>query len=262
MNIKEQEVNNSGRNGGVPNISDTQKPGALGPRIMPEEGASASEESTGRIILMRHGRTFSNVGHYLDTRPPGAELTDIGRSQAIDAGRRLRILAPNLGAAVSSIALRAQQSLHLAMHGYGATNGSVPGVGQSSIPIAVYEGLHEIFAGDFEGDNSELALSHYHRAVVQWQAGSLDARLPGGESPQELLSRFLPGLAKARLLAGGSDVLVVSHGAAIRLIGYHGTTLDKDLISSRYLANGSLAIIEPVGDFGQWKCVQWADERV
>ena len=229
---------------------------------MPEEGASASEESTGRIILMRHGRTFSNVGHYLDTRPPGAELTDIGRSQAIDAGRRLRILAPNLGAAVSSIALRAQQSLHLAMHGYGATNGSVPGVGQSSIPIAVYEGLHEIFAGDFEGDNSELALSHYHRAVVQWQAGSLDARLPGGESPQELLSRFLPGLAKARLLAGGSDVLVVSHGAAIRLIGYHGTTLDKGLISSRYLANGSLAIIEPVGDFGQWKCVQWADERV
>ena len=119
----------------------------------------SQQGGVGRIILMRHGRTCSNARCYLDTRPPGAELTEIGRSQAIAAGRRLRLLAPNLGAAVSSIALRAQQSLHLAMHGYGATNGSVPGVGQSTIPVAVFEGLHEIFAGDFEGDNSDLAHS-------------------------------------------------------------------------------------------------------
>lgn len=222
----------------------------------------SQQGGVGRIILMRHGRTYSNARRYLDTRPPGAELTEIGRSQAIAAGRRLRLLAPNLGAAVSSIALRAQQSLHLAMHGYGATNGSVPGVGQSTIPVAVFEGLHEIFAGDFEGDNSDLAHSYYDRAVAQWRSGSLDARLPGGESPQELLTRFLPSLDRARALANGTDVLVVSHGAAIRLIGYHGTTLDKEFIGSRYLANGSLAIIEPVGEFGQWKCVQWADEGV
>ncbi|MDN6246993.1 MAG: histidine phosphatase family protein, partial [Corynebacterium casei] len=44
---------------------------------------------TGRIILLRHGQTFSNVERLLDTRPPGAELTERGREQATDVGIEL-----------------------------------------------------------------------------------------------------------------------------------------------------------------------------
>jgi len=68
-----------------------------------------------RMILMRHGRTYSNARKYLDTRPPGAELTEIGRRQAFDAGRRLRNVTSDIGLAVCSIAMRAQQSLNLAL---------------------------------------------------------------------------------------------------------------------------------------------------
>ena len=42
---------------------------------------------TGRIILLRHGQTYSNINRALDTRPPGAELTERGREQAQEVGR-------------------------------------------------------------------------------------------------------------------------------------------------------------------------------
>ncbi|WP_197696029.1 histidine phosphatase family protein, partial [Mycobacterium sp. E1715] len=37
---------------------------------------------TGRLVLLRHGQSYSNVERRLDTRPPGAELTPLGRDQA------------------------------------------------------------------------------------------------------------------------------------------------------------------------------------
>lgn len=209
------------------------------------------------IILMRHGRTFSNARGYLDTRPPGAGLTEIGQLQALAAGQYLRELSPNLGMAVSSVAWRAQQSLQLALFGYGATDGDVPGVGSSRIPTAVVPGIHEIFAGDYEGHNSDAAHRHYDSALVGWKAGDLDARMPGGESAGELLDRFVPALLAAYEQADG-DLLVVSHGAAIRLVGIHGLRQPNGDITGQYIANGSLTVLEPEGEFGQWRCRLWA----
>ncbi len=37
---------------------------------------------SGRLVLVRHGQSHGNVDRRLDTRPPGAELTDLGRDQA------------------------------------------------------------------------------------------------------------------------------------------------------------------------------------
>ncbi|WP_176669124.1 histidine phosphatase family protein, partial [Mycobacterium avium] len=37
---------------------------------------------SGRLILVRHGQSYGNVERRLDTRPPGAELTPLGRDQA------------------------------------------------------------------------------------------------------------------------------------------------------------------------------------
>ena len=35
-----------------------------------------------RLLLIRHGRTASNVTRLLDTAPPGAPLDDVGLDQA------------------------------------------------------------------------------------------------------------------------------------------------------------------------------------
>ena len=37
---------------------------------------------TGRLVLVRHGQSYGNVERRLDTRPPGAALTDLGHQQA------------------------------------------------------------------------------------------------------------------------------------------------------------------------------------
>lgn len=42
-----------------------------------------------RLLLIRHGQTFSNLTHSLDTQLPGASLTDLGWRQAHAAGQRL-----------------------------------------------------------------------------------------------------------------------------------------------------------------------------
>ena len=43
---------------------------------------------SGRLVLVRHGQSHANVERRLDTRPPGAALTDLGRNQARTFARR------------------------------------------------------------------------------------------------------------------------------------------------------------------------------
>ena len=66
-----------------------------------------------RLLLIRHGQTTSNISHALDTRLPGAALTDLGWSQARAAGERLGGEQDTQDAPlalVSSQALRARQT--------------------------------------------------------------------------------------------------------------------------------------------------------
>ncbi|MGJ9403532.1 histidine phosphatase family protein [Arthrobacter sp. KK5.5] len=55
-----------------------------------------------RLVLVRHGQTTSNVGQNLDTAAPGADLTDLGREQAMALPAALggvgieTLYAPNL----------------------------------------------------------------------------------------------------------------------------------------------------------------------
>ncbi|MBX9642333.1 MAG: histidine phosphatase family protein, partial [Mycobacteriaceae bacterium] len=43
----------------------------------------------GRLVLLRHGQSYGNVERRLDTRPPGAGLTALGRDQARGFARRI-----------------------------------------------------------------------------------------------------------------------------------------------------------------------------
>lgn len=76
-----------------------------------------------RLLLIRHGQTYSNLSHSLDTQLPGASLTDLGWHQAHAAGQRLAGEVGEVGEAaagedagasglylVSSQALRARQT--------------------------------------------------------------------------------------------------------------------------------------------------------
>jgi probable phosphoglycerate mutase len=62
---------------------------------------------SGRLVLLRHGQSHSNVERRLDTRPPGASLTELGVDQAREYARGY---GQRPGMLVHSVALRAAET--------------------------------------------------------------------------------------------------------------------------------------------------------
>jgi probable phosphoglycerate mutase len=221
----------------------------------------------GRLILLRHGQTHSNVARKLDTRPPGAELTDTGRNQAWNVGVELVEYceagggsAGRLGAVVSSVALRAQQTALLAMTAFEQT----AGLREREIDIDVELGLHEIYAGEHEMLSDDASHRSYAMAFRSWLHADPGALIPGGETYLQLMDRYRPvmeNLALEHLSDGAKkDVLVVSHGAAIRTMAAHAASVDPDYAFAGYLGNCRFIVLEPDDrPFGEWKLVRWAD---
>lgn len=200
---------------------------------------------SGRLVLVRHGQSFGNVDKRLDTRPPGAELTPLGREQARDFAKTL-VEPPGL--LLHSVATRALQ-----------TAGQISGV----VDVLAREvaGIHEVQAGDLEDRNDDAAVDEFHAVYRRWLEGERDLSMPGGESANQVLDRYLPVLAELR--AGyldddswTDDIVVVSHGAAIRLTAAVVAGVPSSFAIEHHLANTECVVLTPAG--GQrWRCAQW-----
>jgi broad specificity phosphatase PhoE len=194
-----------------------------------------------RLVLARHGRTAANVGHVLDTRPPGSPLDELGTAQALDLGARL---APwPVGAVYASTAVRARQT-------------AAPVAAAHDLAVQVLNGVQEVFVGDLEGRSDADALAAFEEVYATWWRGDLDARLPGGESATEVRARFVPVVE--RIMADGvtGDVVLVSHGAAIRLAV---AALLGDTAETFYVPNTGVVVLRP-GPQG-WTLESWDREQ-
>ncbi|CAJ1578531.1 histidine phosphatase family protein [[Mycobacterium] wendilense] len=200
---------------------------------------------SGRLVLVRHGQTYGNVERRLDTRPPGAELTPLGRDQARTFARTAPAAPGLLG---HSIAIRAQQT---------ATEiGGLLGVD----PLE-YPGIHEVQVGELENRNDDEAVDEFTRIYRRWHEGELDLAMPGGESGVDVLDRYIPVVndLRRRYLDDASwteDIVVVSHGAAIRLVGAVLGGVDAAFALDNHLANAESVVLAPITD-GRWSCVHW-----
>ena len=151
-----------------------------------------------RLILVRHGRTASNVGFLLDTAEPGADLDDGGLEQAASLIERLS--HHPIEAVFTSNLVRTQQTAR-------------PVAEARGFELQVLPELREVSAGD---DELSTDATRYIGTLVAWGKGDLEARIPGGENAHEFMSRF--DTAISRIAASGKDVvMVVSHGAALRV---------------------------------------------
>ncbi|BDT93223.1 putative phosphoglycerate mutase [Nocardia sputorum] len=201
---------------------------------------------TGRLILVRHGETEGNVAKLLDTRIPGLPLTERGAAQAKTFGENL-LRPPKV--LFSSAALRARQT---ASYIEAATG----------VAAMVLDGLHEVQAGDLEGQHSEEAHHTFQEIYRAWHEGDLTLRVPGGESAQDVLDRFLPAIAELRNTYLTSDddehgdVMVVSHGAAMRLVGRTLADVRPPFTTNNHLDNTETIELVPMPD-GGWECIRW-----
>jgi probable phosphoglycerate mutase len=199
---------------------------------------------SGRLVLVRHGQSYGNVERRLDTRPPGAELTPKGRDQARAFARssgRPAILAHSVAVRASQTAAVIGTELHLAAV-------EVPGI-------------HEVQVGKLEDRNDDEAVAEFNAIYERWHRGELGVPLPGGETGDEVLDRYVPVLTGLRMrylddAEFNGDIVVVSHGAAIRLASAVLAGVDADFALDNHLDNAQSVVLAPITD-GRWSCVRW-----
>lgn len=200
---------------------------------------------SGRLILVRHGQSFGNVERRLDTLPPGAALTPLGRDQARAFARgghaRPTILA-------HSVAVRASQTAEVI-------------AGELDMAAQEVAGIHEVQVGNLENRNDDDAIAEFNAIYKRWQLGELDVALPGGETANDVLDRYVPVLTDLRMRyldddGWDGDIVVVSHGAAIRLASAVLAGVDGSFVLDNPLDNAESVALAPITD-GRWSCVRW-----
>jgi probable phosphoglycerate mutase len=194
---------------------------------------------SGRLVLLRHGQSFGNVERRLDTRPPGAELTPLGRDQALAFARssgRPAMLA-------HSVATRASQTAKV-------IGGAV------EMAAVEFAGIHEVQVGELENRSDDEAVAEFNAIYERWHHGELDVPLPGGETGNDVLDRYVPVLTELRMRCLNGDIVVVSHGAAIRLASAVLAGVDGNFALDNHLDNAESVVLAPITD-GRWSCVRW-----
>lgn len=133
------------------------------------------------------------------------DLTELGRRQADDLGRRIRdreTAHPSI--VVSSPLRRARQTAEIV---------------RAYLPLArsmELEDLREVNVGSLDGRSDEASWSSYTLILDAWRRGHLEKRFPHGESGKELCERLRRALTVVALTSPDSLALVVAHGANLR----------------------------------------------
>ncbi|WP_078285568.1 histidine phosphatase family protein [Mycobacteroides chelonae] len=168
------------------------------------------------VILLRHGRSTSNVAHTLAGRSTGVELDEKGQVQARGVVDRLG--AVTVQAVITSPLLRCKQTV-------------APLAAALNLTPTVEDRLVEVDYGDWTGREIKELLSEPLWKVVQQQPSA--ARFPGGEGLAQVQARAVAAVREHdRRLSeehGGDCVWVAcTHGDVIKsvLADALGTHLD------------------------------------
>ena len=209
------------------------------------DAIEGGETVSGRLVLVRHGQSHSNVERRLDTRPPGRALTDLGRDQARAFAREL---THKPGLVAHSVAVRASQTAREIADELGLDTHELGGI-------------HEVQVGELEDRNDDAAVEEFNTIYQQWHEGDVDLRLPGGETARQVLDRYLPVVTQLRMRyldddAFTGDIVMVSHGAAIRLASAVLAGVDGSFALDHHLGNAESVVLAPITD-GRWSCLQW-----
>lgn len=193
-----------------------------------------------RLVLARHGQTQANVDGVLDTLPPGRPLTEEGHRQAAALAEELA--AEPVVAVFASSARRAQQT-------------AAPVAERHGLAVQLLDGVHETFVGELEDRGGPEVLRDFHTVFRAWHDGDLDRRVPGGESGREVLDRYLPDVERVSAAHRDGTVVLVSHGAALRLAAAALAGVDGAFADANYLPNTGTIVLERDGS--AWRCVSW-----
>jgi 2,3-bisphosphoglycerate-dependent phosphoglycerate mutase len=185
------------------------------------------------LVLVRHGQSEWNLKN-LFTGWKDPDLTELGVSEAKDAGRKLKAQGFVFDIAFTSVLIRAQHTLELALKE----------LGQTGIPVRTDQALNERDYGDLSGLNKDDARKKWGEDQVLIWRRSYDVPPPGGESLKDTLARTLPYFVQEILpcVLRGESTLVSAHGNSLRALVMVLEKLSPEQILKRELATGAPVI--------------------
>ncbi len=183
-----------------------------------------------KLVLVRHGQSQWN----LENRFTGwidIPLTDAGREEAADAGRKINAAGISLDMAFTSVLIRAIDTLTLCLEA-----GGFP----ADLPTLKDQALNERHYGDLQGlDKAETAKQFGDAQVKIWRR-SYDVPPPNGESLKDTAARTLPYFYGTILpeLKAGKDIIISAHGNSLRAIVMKLDNLSEQEIVELNIPNG------------------------
>ncbi|TNC27405.1 histidine phosphatase family protein [Amycolatopsis alkalitolerans] len=196
-----------------------------------------------KLYLIRHAQSTANVRKILDTALPGPPLTDLGHQQAQALARQLS--GEPITAVYASRAVRAQQT-------------ATPLAAALMHEVQVIDGVHEVNVGELEGRGDVEALRAYAGTVHPWTRGDLGVAMPGGESGEQVRSRYLGAVADLRVKHDADPAIALfSHGGAIRLAAeWLSDNVRPELADQGLIPNTGIVELESLTG-GGWRCLTW-----
>ena len=160
-----------------------------------------------QLVLIRHGQSEWNAKNlFTGWRDP--DLTDLGRREARNAGKKLKQFNVHFDIAFTSVLKRAQNTCILILEA----------LGQSTLEIVYHQNLNERDYGLLSGLNKAVACEKWGKERVQEWRRSYDIPPPEGESLKDTANRVLSFFESTiRLhIKKQKNVLIVAHGNSLR----------------------------------------------
>ena len=151
-----------------------------------------------KIYMFRHGQSTFNLQGLIQGHTDGSLLTDLGKQQAIDAGKKLA--DKNISLIISSPLKRAKETAEL-------VNTSV------KAKICTDNCFIEVNVGEAEGISYLEAIKRYGEFYRNWRSNDekfLDIAIKGGETKRQVRQRIFEGLKK--YADSNKNIAIAGHG--------------------------------------------------
>ncbi len=188
----------------------------------------------GKLVLARHGQTtWSEAILNKWAGWHNSPITEQGRSEAFEAGKRINVDGLHFDVAYTSDFSRARITLAEILKA----------TGQQNIPEVSDRALRERDYGDMIGWNRKDVEQVFGRDILkQWRRGYAGnkVRPPGAENLRDVQERTLPFFIAEILqkIAQGKNVIVSAHGNSLRsiMVALREHTLGRKLTEDEILA--------------------------
>ena len=181
-----------------------------------------------RLYLIRHGETLWNIEH----RYQGItdiNLSDIGLKQAELLGKRFK--GRHIDIIYSSPLARARQTAKFISD---ATN----------IPVQNNESFREIDFGEWEGNSIEELTQKYGEKFTNYFKEPFKYSFPGEGSFDNVIKRVKEGYDKLLNENEGKTIVIVSHGAVLRVLITYIMNFEQSFYKKTWLNNTSITTID------------------